>query len=322
MQGVLRKRVAWRWGLIALTVGLTACSSQPPRLDYVPALQTLAELQQSPVDKRLSGRPLALAFGGGGVRGYVHLGVIKALDEAGVRADLVTGTSVGAMAAALYAAGLSYAQIESLINALDRGDLVDFSPQKFGFLEHQALADWVEQATGFQRIEALPIPLGITVTDLQRREPLLITSGPLGETVKMSSSVPGSFIPTLTTNSILVDGGVLNNLPVRFAKAMGAERVIAIDIYCGAQNYPATNAFGVLFASTRLQSCALTQSDQQAADILIQPNFEPENPRSLENRQAAIEAGYQATRQRLPEILQYVQGLNEPSRSTPVQSKP
>ncbi|BBP47055.1 alpha/beta hydrolase [Thiosulfatimonas sediminis] len=285
----------------ALFIGallLYGCSSTPEY--YQPQVQTLETIQHSNPQTRT----LAIAFGGGGVRGFVHLGVIKALDEANIRADLVTGSSIGAVAATLYASGLPYAQIEKIVIGLESGEIIDFAPQSMGLLAHKNLAKWIEHHAGVNQIEDLALPLGITVTQLNRHQPLLIHQGELGKAVQASTTVPGTFIPLMGLDSIWLDGGILNILPVRFAKALGAQKVIGVDIYCGEQTYQAQNAFGVLLASNRLQSCALAKPDQQLADVLIQPNFEPKDPKSFAESRAAIDAGYQATLLVIPKIQQ------------------
>ena len=284
--------------IFAFSLIFGGCSSTPQF--YQPKTSTLQTLQQADY----APKNLAIAFGGGGVRGFVHLGAIKALHEAGIKADLATGSSIGALVAALYASGKSYQEIEKMAFALEDADIVEFAPQTLGLLAHQDIAVWIEQQIGHSQIEHLAIPLGVSVTQLNKRQALLITEGSLGKAIQASTTVPGTFVPLASAESIWLDGGVLNNLPVRFAKALGAKHVIAIDIYCGKQQYIADNAFRILLASSRLQSCALAKPDQQLADILIQPNFEPKNPTNFSERESAIEAGYQATLALLPKIKQ------------------
>lgn len=286
--------------IIICALLLGACSSTPDY--YQPEVQTLDQLEQSVQPER----KLAIAFGGGGVRGFVHLGVIKALEEAGIRADVVTGSSIGAVAAALYASGKSYAEIERIALNFEGGDIVEFAPQHLGLLEHKNIAQWIEQQTGVETLEQLAIPIGVTVTQLNRREPLLVTDGELGKAIQASTTVPGTFVPLVNSESLWLDGGLLSNLPVRFAKSLGADHVVGVDIYCGEQHYSAENALRVLLASSRLQSCTLAVADQQAADVLIQPNFEPQDAKSFAEREQAIEAGYQATLKALPAIQKLI----------------
>lgn len=246
---------------------------------------------------------LGIAFGGGGVRGFMHLGVIKALEEVGIKADLVTGSSAGSLAASLYASGKSYEEIERIVLELDEWDVADFTLfANGGLIPGQALSQWLNEQIDHHPIEALSIPLGIAVTDLTYGKSLLITQGDVGHGVQTSSTIPGAFVPVKSGKTLYVDGGILSIVPVRFAKAMGAEVVIGIDIYCGQPPRLKESMGGIAYATFRLQSCALAKEEMHEADILIQPNFEPKNFGSFSNKQESIQAGYNAAKKALPLI--------------------
>lgn len=246
---------------------------------------------------------LGIAFGGGGVRGFMHLGALRALDEAGLRADVVTGTSAGAVAAALYASGLSYQQMEARALSVSEIGLLDPVLNRQGLVNGRAFAAWVREATGGRRISQLPMALGLTVTDLTSGRALLVVDGDVGEAVQASASVPGTVVPVQSGASHYVDGGVLTVLPVRFARALGADVVIAIDIYCGAHPVPKGNAVDTVFKSFRLQSCTLGQAEATEADFLVRSPFEPSSLTSFGQRDQSILAGYQATKAVIPKVL-------------------
>jgi NTE family protein len=246
---------------------------------------------------------LGIAFGGGGVRGFVHLGVIRALDEAGIRADIVTGASAGSIAASLYASGLPYQTIEHVVQSVSESDLADLVIHKQGALKGTALAEWVNEATGHRFIGELPIPLGIAVTDLTNGEALLVVEGDVGKAVQASASVPGAFVPIQVNGAIWVDGGVLSLVPVRFTRAMGADVVIGIDIYCGAQRELKGTLFDNVLSTFHLQSCLLNREEASEADLLIRPRFEPTSVSSFKQRDEAIRIGYEAMKARLPALM-------------------
>ena len=245
---------------------------------------------------------LGIAFGGGGVRGFVHLGVLRALEEAGIRADVVAGTSVGALAATLYASGMSAGEIESLAKSTSRYELLDLVFSREGAINGQAYAAWIRAVTGNRTMRELQIPLGITVTDLGAGKALLIVDGDPGEAVQASATVPGTVIPVQSNGRTYVDGGVLTIVPVRFVRGMGAEIIIAVDIYCGKHPAPRGNAVDTVLKTLRLQSCQLSNAETAEADILIRPGFEPDSPVSLAQRDEAIAAGYEATKAMIPKI--------------------
>jgi NTE family protein len=253
---------------------------------------------------RQAGEPprLGIAFGGGGVRGFSHLGVLRALHEAGLRADVVTGTSVGAIAAALHASDVPYPQLEQLVLSVRETDLLDPVFSRQGLLKGQALAAWIRSATGVDRIESLPVPLGIAVTELGTGEARIVTFGDLGAAVQASASVPGTVVPVRVGDDTLVDGGILSVVPVRAARALGADIVIGVDIYCGPPGPLKQHAVDTAFKAVRLQSCRLSEAEISEADILIRPAFEPDNAARFAQRQQSVEAGHLAARAQIPAI--------------------
>lgn len=258
---------------------------------------------------------LGIAFGGGGVRGFIHIGVIKALDEAGIKADVVTGSSAGAFVAAAYASGMSYGQINEIVANMKTDDLRDLVLSRRGIIQGKKIAKWVNERIGNRQnsslIENMPIPLGITVTDVKNQASLLVTQGNIGEAVQASSSIPGVFVPIQTGGSTWVDSGILSLVPVDFTRAMGADVVIGVDVYCG--NFPnrlkdsnsndGQEGLGtMLYYVSRLQTCALNKSEFESADFSISPDFEPKAFRSFKEKELAIEAGYKATNKLISNI--------------------
>lgn len=248
---------------------------------------------------------LGIAFGGGGVRGFIHLGVIKALQEAGIRADVVVGTSSGSIAAAFYAIGMPYDEIEKKMLILDEDDITDFVISSDGVVNGQLLAEWSNSMFDNRTIESMPIPLGISVTDLTHGRSLLLVKGNVGEAIQASSSVPGAFIPVESNTLTLVDGGVLSLVPIRFTRALGADVVLAVDIYCGNSHELDTGAIDTLLATMRLQSCKLSALEAKEADILLRPGFEPADPQNFDGREEAIAAGYAAAKAIIPRLQDY-----------------
>ena len=181
--------------LAAVVLSQTAGCARANRYDNLKALP-LEEVKPVVVRQEADQAPrLGIAFGGGGVRGFVHLGVLRALEEAGIRADVVAGTSVGALAATLYASGMSAGEIESLAKSTSRYELLDLVFSREGAINGQAYAAWIRAVTGNRTMRELPVPLGITVTDLGAGKALLIVDGDPGEAVQASATVPGTVIP-------------------------------------------------------------------------------------------------------------------------------
>lgn len=294
--------------LLVAVIGLS-CQLSPNHYDTL-QLQTLQQLRKQPASapEPAQDQPLlGIAFGGGGVRGFMHLGVIKALEQAAIKAPLVVGSSAGAIAAALYASGLSYARIEAAVLALSERQLADPVLSRQGFVNGQALAAWINSVVGGAPIEALPVRAAFTATDLQRGQAMLITAGNVGQAVQASSSIPGVFVPIQSNRHTLTDGGALALIPVAFTRALGAEVVLAVDVYCGADQPIEHNMINTLLAVFRLQSCELSAAEAAGADLLISPDFEPQSFRNFDSREAAIAAGYEAAMAVMPQLRALLQ---------------
>ncbi len=239
-------------------------------------------------------RPVALVLGGGGLRGFAHIGVLRALEERGIRPDIVVGTSAGALVGAAYASGTTVEQLEAAAASIDVPALIDLTLEEGGLMRGDEIARWVDGATHGRRIEDFPVRFGAVATDLDSGGAVLLVSGGPGDAVRASAAVPGATVPVAYPGGHLVDGGVSSLVPVRFARAMGARVVIAVDIYCGGAEPLALSAAGVLRRSMRLQTCLLADSELSEADIVIRADVPMPKMSEASSRQKAMDAGYEA----------------------------
>src|SRR5688572_12379045 len=172
----------------------------------------------APIVALKSDRPLiALALGSGGSRGFAHVGVIKALEQAGIVADIVTGSSSGAVVAALYAAGHSAKTLEELAISVERDALVDVTLFGKGWVLGEALQQFVNQAVGGRPLEGLARPFAVTATRARDGAPVVFNRGDTGLAVRASASVPNVFISPVIRGEEYVDGGLTTPVPVRTA---------------------------------------------------------------------------------------------------------
>ncbi len=180
-----------------------------------------------------SRRPrIGLALGSGSARGLAHLGVIRAIEDAGIRVDCIAGTSVGALVGAIHAAG-KLGEFEATLRSFDWKKTVSFFDvvlPKSGLLDGAKVSELVRAHIHAEAIEMLPIPFAAVATDIIGGEEVVIRSGDVIEAVRASISVPGIFTPVRSNGRILVDGGLTNPVPVSAARAMGADIVIAVDL--------------------------------------------------------------------------------------------
>lgn len=177
---------------------------------------------------------LGLALSGGGARGLAHIGVLKVLEQEGITADIVVGTSMGGIIAAAYASGMTIAEIEreALENARPRRllRLIDPAPSTGGLIGGQRIQEYFEHLFGKRTFADMRLPLAMVAVDLNTRREVILQKGLIAEALRATTAVPGVFAPLEKDGMRLVDGGVLNNLPVDVARKMGAEVVIAVDI--------------------------------------------------------------------------------------------
>ncbi|CDT64108.1 patatin-like phospholipase family protein [Vibrio coralliirubri] len=245
---------------------------------------------------------LGIAFGGGGVRGFMHLGVIKALAEEGIAPDVVSGTSAGSIAATLYASGLSYEEMELAIEKVGMSDIADFVFSSKGLVNGKNLSEWINSQVTYDDLSDMPMPVALTATNLTSRETVIIRSGNPGHAVQTSSTIPGAFVPVENQGDILIDGGIFSVVPVYAAKDLGAKKVIAVDIYCHNQITPEVSASKITLAAFRMQSCRLSEQELNSADVVIRPDYEPSGSAAFNEKEQAIQAGYLAAKEAMPEI--------------------
>ena len=239
-------------------------------------------------------RPVRTAwvFGSGGPRGFVHVGVLKALDELGLAPDLIVGASVGALVATLRGAGLSASAMEDLALNLPLTALGRLAVGAEERLSGAPLAEWVREQLGQRPLEALPIPVACVAVRLADQAVVPFTAGNAGLAVQASAAIQGQFAPVRIRGQRYADPDLVRPLPVREAHLLGARRVLAIDASAHEDRAP-ENA--QRFREGDLRKRRLTRPDAMAADLLLHPDFGYWVSLSRDFRMRAIESGYRAT---------------------------
>lgn len=259
---------------------------------------------------------IGLALGGGVVRGFAHVGVLMALEEAGIRADVVTGTSVGSIVGAFVAAGWNCAEISEVTKHLNwRGMARVAAPWRGGWVSFYKLEQFVDRWLNHAEFADLKLPFAAVATDLITGNPVVINEGSVAHAVHASSAVPGLVVPVHVEGKMLSDGGVSDNLPVRTTRAMGAEYVIAVNIlgrYWSKANNPLTRGVAAVENAIRWAGGGLL-----LADLLIEPDISDVAYQSFSRAQYMIDQGRRAVDAELPKLMEALQlGAQEP---TPVQ---
>lgn len=175
-------------------------------------------------------RPVGLALSGGATLGAAHVGIFRALEERDVAVDRLAGTSIGAVAAALYAFRTPLAEIEEIALEMSWLSISSFRPSRLGLLANRRLGDVLHEAIGDPRLEDAAVPLAVVATDIARGERVVLDSGPVVPAVMASACVPGIFQPVEHAGRMLVDGGLVENLPGSAVRDLGARSVIGADL--------------------------------------------------------------------------------------------
>ncbi len=258
---------------------------------------------------------VGLVLGGGAARGIAHVGVLQALEENGIYPAVIAGTSVGALVGGLYAAGVSSMRLATIVRDLSWLDLVSVrlptinwsDPARtipMGMVDLDKLIEWIDQVVGSPvDIQQLNLPYAAVATDLLSGEIVVMNEGPLAEAVRASCSVPGVFTPYHRNGRLLVDGVVVNNLPVSVAQDLGADYVIAVDLLPLLGDAQAEPRNVVELSMTALFMLArATQIEQELADILIVPEIAHVNLADLSAGEVLLEAGKRAAEAAIPRI--------------------
>ncbi|GAP14665.1 predicted esterase of the alpha-beta hydrolase superfamily [Longilinea arvoryzae] len=277
----------------------------------------------------MEAKKIGLALSGGGARGLAHIGVLKVLEKAGIPISLLAGTSMGGLVAVTYAAGFSPAEIEDralrFSHLREFMKLVDLTPQRRGLLEGQKVRNYIREWLGERLTFAdLKIPTTLTAVDLLTGSEILLSSGSVLPAVYATIAVPGIFKPVLDDGRILVDGGVLDNLPIQLVKQAGADCVIAVDVHLCPQNQaqwvepprhirwpiPLPEFFNDFYLSELIMVAELTrhQLELNRPEILIEPHISPEISLlfGFHRAKEIIRAGELAAQEKLGAILEAV----------------
>ncbi|KAB2319893.1 patatin [Betaproteobacteria bacterium SCN1] len=291
---------------------------------------------------------IGLALGGGSARGWAHIGAIRVLEDAGIRADLVCGTSIGALVGAAYVAG-ELDRLEAWVRGLKLQTVVGFLDFSLGggLIKGEKLIAFFRDHFVDRDIRALERPYGAVATDLARGREIWLREGTVSDAVRASIALPGLFTPVASNGSWLVDGGLVNPVPVSLARAMDADFVIAVDLNADllgrhlrdipAARPPRTKPtladtvmaqlgierdegpappamLDVLASSINIMQVLITRSRLagEPADALIAPPLASLGLMEFHRAAVAIEAGRRAAEAALPQIRERLDGWNAP----------
>lgn len=254
-------------------------------------------------------KTIACALSGGAARCIAHIGVLQALEEAGIRPDFIAGTSGGALIGALYQDGMPIAELAEIAAKTRWRDL--FHPGgKTGFLDSIGIYRYMEKLLKSEDFADLQKPFAAVCADLATGDKVNLTSGPLASALQASASLPVVFTPTLLNNRHLIDGGFVSMVPVISARELWKpDVVVAVDVNFGPTPKPRlTNIVNIAMHLAVTYARKNTESELSMADAAIRVNVGGIGLTDLRKHKELIERGHKAACERLPDIIKKLQG--------------
>ncbi len=247
-------------------------------------------------------KKIGLALGGGAVLGASHVGVLKAIEELDLEISYIAGTSIGAFVAAFYAFGKTPAEIEEIALKLTWMDISGISLFKNGLLSNEKLGDLISEYIGNEKIENAKIPLAMIATDIFTGKKVVLKKGNVAKGVMASTCLPGIFIPVEMNDVTLVDGGIVENVPIDTIKEMGADYVVGVDLNAKNKYEKPNNILDVIMNSFHFTLKAAAKYQTENADLLIMPDLSEFNMADTSQVKDLIEQGYKDSKKLLKSI--------------------
>lgn len=244
-------------------------------------------------------KKVGLALGGGAIRGFAHVGALWELEQAHIPVDYIAGTSVGSIIGALYAAGVPVPLIRELSGQMNWSFFAKPTLSREGLVSFEKLERWLIHMLGDLHFEDLAIPLAVSTLDVDTGEEVVINSGPLARAVRASCSVPGIVTPVWHNGHLLGDGGIVNNVPVSVVRQMGAEYVIAIDVF---QESPNRHRLGPLNRGLAAIEILVRGNGWRSADCTVTPQLSGKTYLRFAHGVMIMDLGAAAMAEKIPMI--------------------
>ena len=252
---------------------------------------------------------VALVLSGGGARGLAHIGALKVLAREKVPVDLIVGTSVGSIVGALYAAEVPVDEIETMAARVGWDKLTDVSTARVvrllvseRLLSTAKMEDYLTARIGPRVFADLKTELACVAADLRTGEEIILREGPVALAARASATMPGVFDPVPYRHRLLIDGGVVNNVPTDVARRLGADIVICVYPAADFSRHNVTNVLSTLMQALYIQGQVISEERLKLADLVIRPDVADISASELGRSREAMDAGQRAAEAALPEI--------------------
>ena len=283
--------------MVSLVLTLVACATVPPPVPPKPAR-------------------IAVVLGGGGSKGFAHIGVLKVLEAQKIPIHMVVGTSAGSLVGSLYASGKTAFELQGIAMKMDADNVIDYDWKiwKGGLIKGEKLENFINLNIQNTPIEKLKISFYAVATNAATGEEVVFARGNTGMAVHASCSVPGVFQPFKIGNSTYMDGGVVSPVAVDVARRNGADIVIAVDISGGINTDVPDGIIDTMRKSLSIMYARIAEYQIKNADIVIRPNMKNIGSTDMNKFNEAIFEGEKAASAKMPEIQKIIDSLKQEGR--------
>ncbi len=256
---------------------------------------------------------IILVLGGGGARGFAHVGVLKALREANVPIDMVVGTSMGAIIGSLYCSGVELEEIEKIATYIKWDDISNLSSVSLlkmlvseKLLSTQKMEKYINKMIGDKHFFQLNIPFACVATDIKTGEKIIFKEGEVASAARASATIPGIFEPVQYRQRFLVDGGIVENIPVSVAKLFNPDIIITVAVSADITKNSFDNIFVSLFQAIYIQGQQTDKVNLKMSDIIIAPKVNDISAIELNRAVECIDAGFIAGKKSIERIKEFI----------------
>ncbi len=238
-------------------------------------------------------RKIGLALGGGAALGGAHIGVLRAFDELGLKISQISGNSIGAVVACLYAFGKNWQEIEEIAMEMNWMDVSNFSPSKYSLFSNKKLGEKLKEIIGDKEFNESQIPLSVVASNLNTGNKSILKKGKVIEAVMASAAIPGLFKPVEMDGALLVDGGLVENIPVSLLQDTRADIIIGVNLNARRSLRKPENWFGVMINSYYTLIDSLSKAYTTNADLMIEPDLSDFSLIDTKQTKELVEKGYE-----------------------------
>ena len=249
---------------------------------------------------------IGLALGAGGARGLAHIGVLETFEKENINVDYIAGSSIGSMIGGIYSCNIPINYIKGLAYEINWEYLRDLTFPRQGMIKGEKLLNFLEIITKNRNIEDLSIPFSAVACDIEQGEEIIFSEGNLPSSIRASTSIPGIFVPYSYQGHLLVDGAVLNRVPINIVKEMGADIVIGVDVGRREINNEVNNIFDILLNTFDIMQKEFQNIKKHNSDIIIEPAVTDISAFNLNKADYCINSGIEATKKIIPELRRLI----------------